>query len=361
MNHSYDQFVGLAGLPRAGGTLLSAILSQNPAIYASGHSPVCEMGWSIYTAYRERCLREFNAHQKDHLLPKIIRSMAHTYYMDAFPVDTSGNPPPVPTRRIVVDRCRSWTNGCNLQMCQSAIDPNIKVIVMTRPLDEVVTSYARLFSKNTMGAALDQVLPQLLQNGSEPVCRAWEGVQWAQHQARSPFVDASNSVPNPYYKTFIFVSYDELVNQPQATLDRIYTHCGWEPFTHDFENVVSKYPEDEKVNGLIGQFVVYPQVARQVYPDTIQLSEEVLKRIREIEPVPETQVETETETETETALVTRVDTETKTDTKTEMDTNIELVPVPELPTPPDSDDETDATPMAEVEPPSPPTTLVLNI
>jgi len=361
MNHSYDQFVGLAGLPRAGGTLLSAILSQNPAIYASGHSPVCEMGWSIYTAYRERCLREFNAHQKDHLLPKIIRSMAHTYYMDAFAVDTSGNPPPVPTRRIVVDRCRSWTNGCNLQMCQSAIDPNIKVIVMTRPLDEVVTSYARLFSKNTMGAALDQVLPQLLQNGSEPVCRAWEGVQWAQHQARSPFVDASNSVPNPYYKTFIFVSYDELVNQPQATLDRIYTHCGWEPFTHDFENVVSKYPEDEKVNGLIGQFAVYPQVARQVYPDTIQLSEEVLKRIREIEPGPETQVETEPEpeTESETALVTRVDTETKPETETE--TKVEFVPVPELPTPPDSDDETEETPMAEVEPPSPPTTLVLNI
>jgi hypothetical protein len=149
------------------------------------------------------------------------------------------------------------------------------------------------------------------------------------------------------------VSYDELVNQPQATLDRIYTHCGWEPFEHDFENVVSKYPEDEKVNGLIGQFVVYPQVARQVYPDTIQLSEEVLKRIREIEPAPVTQVETETETES--ALVTRVETEPETDT------NIEFVPVPELPTPPDSDDETEETPMAEVEPPSPPTTLVLNI
>ena len=51
--------------------------------------------------------------------------------------------------------------------------------------------------------------------------------------------------------------------------------------------------------------------------------------------------------------MTRVDTET--------DTKVEFVPVPELPTPPDSDDETEETPMAEVEPPSPPTTLVLNI
>lgn len=325
MNHSYDQFVGLAGLPRAGATLLTAILSQNPGIYASGHSPVCEMGWSIYTAYRERAGREFAAHQKDHLLPKIINSMAHTYYMDAFPVDTSGNPPV--SKRIVVDRCRSWTSPSNGEMARSAIDPNIKVIVMTRPLEEVVTSYGRLFSNNHMGTTLDQVLPQLLQQGSEPICRAWEGVQWAQHQARSPFVDASNSVPNPYHQTFVFVSYDELVTQPQATIDRIYTHCGWEPFEHDFENVVTKYPEDEKVNGLAGQFTVHSRVARQVYPDKIQLSEEVLKRIREMEPIPKS----------------------------------ELEPVPELPEPPDSDDETEETNVVDVEPPSPPTTMVLNI
>ena len=37
---SFDQFVCLAGMPRAGSTLLAAILSQNPQIHTEGNSPM---------------------------------------------------------------------------------------------------------------------------------------------------------------------------------------------------------------------------------------------------------------------------------------------------------------------------------
>ena len=37
---SFDQFVCLAGMPRAGSTVLAAILSQNPQIHTEGNSPM---------------------------------------------------------------------------------------------------------------------------------------------------------------------------------------------------------------------------------------------------------------------------------------------------------------------------------
>ena len=272
MNRSFDQFVCLAGVPRAGATLLSAILSQNPTIHTEGHSPMCQLMWDTYLSYQDKCNREFASHGKDHRLPKIIGQIPHTYY---YPTDTSGNDIVFDpsNHRIVVDRCRSWTNGCNLNMLRSAVDPNIKVIVMVRPLIEVVESYAHLFSNNHMGSTLDQVLPQLLNSGTEPIVRAWEGVNWAKEWCKN----------NPEDKTFIFVTYDELITDTSNTLSRIYQHCGWEPFTHDFSNIVMKNPENEKINGLVGQFEVRPQIKRITH-DPIKLSAEVLEIIKKMEP-----------------------------------------------------------------------------
>ena len=273
MNKSFDQFVCLAGVPRAGATLLSAILSQNPTIHTEGHSPMCQLMWDTYLSYQDKCNREFASHGKDHRLPKIIGQIPHTYY---YPTDISGNDmvePPLTSRRIVVDRCRSWTNACNLNMLRSAVDPNIKVIIMVRPLVEVVESYAHLFSNNHMSTTLDQVLPQLLNPGTEPIVRAWEGVNWAREWCKN----------NPEDTTFIFVTYDELITDTPNTLSKIYQHCGWEPFTHDLSHIVMKNPENEQINGLVGQFEVRPQIKR-VIRSPIQLSTEVLEIIKKMEP-----------------------------------------------------------------------------
>ena len=332
---SFDQFVCLAGMPRAGSTVLAAILSQNPAIHTEGNSPMCQLMWDTYLSYQDRCSREFASNGKNDMLPKIIGQIPHVYYSDAFEQDVSGKdlsnnlpelPANIPTNsyvvfrniirdpteqsssgsflnktRIVVDRCRSWTNECNLNMLRSSVDPQIKVIVMDRPLQDVMESYARLFSANHMGSALDQVLPQLLGPGTEPVMRAWELVRWAKavSQEVNTGVDASGvdisggkiqdisgnkveSNTNPYKDMFCFVTYDELLDSPTETLARIYEHCGWEPFTHDFDHIVMKNPEDEKVHGLVGQYTVREKLARTICEDNI-LPDSVLEKIWEIE------------------------------------------------------------------------------
>jgi len=259
---SFKQMVCLAGMPRSGGTLLTALLSQNPKIHTEGHSPLCQLMWDTYLSYQDKCGREFKSNGKDHLLPQIVGQMPHSYYQHV-----------PPETEIVVDRCRSWMHECNVNMLRGCVDPNIKIIVLERPVREVVASYARLLSKNHMGTALDQVLPQLLQPNTEPILRAMEGVKWAKMVAMH------------HPDLFLILNYEELVTEPQTTLQRIYDFCGWEPFEHDTEHVKMRNPEDDAVHGVIGQYAVREKVAKNKYVDEekMELPEKVLEVIRDIE------------------------------------------------------------------------------
>lgn len=256
---SFQQMVCLAGLPRAGGTLLTALLGQNPKIHTEGHSPLCQLMWDTYLSYQDKCNREFASNGKDHMLPQIIGQIPHSYYQDV----SAGT-------EVVVDRCRSWCHEFNMNMLRGCVDPNIKVIIMERPIQEVMESYARILSKNHMGSALDQVLPQLLQPNTEPILRAMEGIRWAK---------MNNQGGN-----FLVVTYEELVTQPQATMDKIYAFCGWAPFQHDFNYVTMRHPENDQVHGLIGQYDVHPKVGKRWYvgTDRITLPDKVMETVQDI-------------------------------------------------------------------------------
>ena len=263
---SFQQFVCLAGMPRAGGTLLAALLAQNPKIHTEGHSPLCQLMWDTYLSYQDKCNREFASNGKDAMLPQIVGQMPHSYYQNV----REGT-------EIVVDRCRSWTQECNVNMLKGCVDPNIKIIVLERPIQEVVESYARLFTKNHMGSALESVLPQLLNANTEPILRAMEGVRWAKMYAKA---EADSD-------TFLFLTYDELVRTPLATLAKVYRFCGidMDDFEcHDVEHVAMRCPEDEKVHGLVGQYEVREKVGRRVYTgeEKVVLPEKVMDIVRDI-------------------------------------------------------------------------------
>ena len=264
---SYQQLVCLAGMPRAGSSLLSALLSQNPRIYAGGDSPMCQIMWDTYLSYQDKCNREFASNYKHHCLPQIVATIPHVFYQDICGAE------------IVVDRCRSWTQECNLNLLRGSIDPNIKIIVLERPLREVVDSYARLFTKNHMGSAVNSVMTEFLSPNKEPIVRAMDGNNWVKAWCKA----------NPDQQNFLFISYEDLVTQPQSTLERIYDFCGWiteehPMFVHNFSKVVIKYPTNEKIHGLVGQYIVHPKVEKQTYKkeDTIELDETVLSTIRDI-------------------------------------------------------------------------------
>ena len=253
---SFEQFVCLSGLPRTGSTLLSALLSQNPRIHAEGNSAVCQLMWEMAQSVT-LCREQLQANQKEHLVQQLITHIPHLYYQN------------IP-EKVVVDKCRSWTHGPNLNLARVCIDPQIKVIVLVRPVVEIVASFARLYQRNGFtGETLQAKLAALLVPQSEPLMRSIQGVQWAKKQA------------DP--RTFLFVSYQELVTQPEATLARIYAFGGWPPFDHDWSHIQMKYPENDTVYGLEGQHEVRPQLASTPNTDRGLLSPEMVDRCTKID------------------------------------------------------------------------------
>lgn len=222
-------FVALSGLPRTGSTLLSAILSQNPEIHAEGNSAVCQLMWDMQQSCEGSASEQLAANRRYADQDALVSSIPAIYYRNV-------------KATHIVDKCRSWTLPPNMEMLRRYITDDPKVVVLTRPVDEIVASFVRLREANGWkGDAAEG----LLDAGSEPIMRSLDGVRFAQES---------------HSGEFLFVEYADLIGDTAAVLDSIYAFCGFEPFQHDLDNIVNKHPEDDAVYGLTGMHDIRPTV-----------------------------------------------------------------------------------------------------
>lgn len=243
-------FVGLSGLPRTGSTLLSSILSQNPEIHAEGNSAVCQLMWDMQCSVYRSCNEQLTASNRIDTGIELIKNIPNVYYKDI-------------TASTVIDKCRSWTLPDNVAMLNKYFEHKPKIIVLERPLVEIVKSFVALRQANNWQGDLEQ---GLLDDWSEPIMRSYEGVKWAK---------ANNN------GEFLFVQYNDLLNNTKSTIDKLYEFCELESFEHDFNNIVNKHPENDEVYGMLGQHDVRPTIAKRDLDVT--LSDAIIKRCKDLE------------------------------------------------------------------------------
>lgn len=217
-----NKFIALSGLPRAGSTLLSSILSQNSDIHSEGNSAVCQMMWDMQESCQKACAEQLSATKRYSTQNDVISAIPSLYYKDV-------------TAKYIVDKCRSWTLPNNVEMLHRYFTYSPKVIVLERPLIEVVKSYAYLRLQNNY---LGDPYYGLLEDWSEPIIRSFNGIKWAKQ---------NNS------GEFLFVTYKDLVESTEDCINNIYDFCEIEPFKHNLSNIVNIHPEDDAVYNLIGQ------------------------------------------------------------------------------------------------------------
>lgn len=227
----YDQFVCLSGLPRSGSTLLSALLSQNPKIHAEGNSAVCQLMWDMQQSYVNNCKEQINANNRENTITELISQIPHVYYNNI-----------EDNEKIIVDKCRYWTIPDNIALLKQYVDNNIKIIVLERSILEVVNSFCKLYKKNNIHKDCND----LLRINSEPIMRSLNGLLYSKH--------------NNQDNTFLFITYNELIEKPEETIKKIYDFCNWEYFQHDFNNIVPRYKENDDAYNLTGFHDVYPTI-----------------------------------------------------------------------------------------------------
>lgn len=238
-------FVGLSGLPRTGSTLLSAILSQNPEIHAEGNSAVCQLMWDMQCSIYGTANQQLIASNRLDTGIELIKNIPNIYYKDI-------------TASTVIDKCRSWTLPDNMAMLNRYFEHKPKVIVLERPLIEIVRSFVALRQANNYQGNPEK---GLLDTWSEPIMRSYEGVKWAK---------ANNN------GEFLFVQYDNLLHDIKDVIEKIYKFCELESFEHDFNNIVNKHPENDEVYGMLGQHDIRPTINKRDLD--VKLSKEIIAK-----------------------------------------------------------------------------------
>jgi sulfotransferase len=245
-----NKFIALSGLPRSGSTLLSAILSQNPDIHAEGNSAVCQLMWDMQQSCNSNAKEQLLANNRNNTIKDLIASIPSIYYKDV-------------KASTVIDKCRSWTLPDNMNMLHQYINNQPKVIVLERPIIDIVKSFVYLRKENNWQGNLEK---GLLDDWSEPIVRSLNGVKWAKENNKGEF---------------LFIQYDDLLHNTNSIIDKIYKFCDLESFKHDFNNIVNKHPENDEVYGMLGQHDVRPIISKRNID--VKLSSSIVKKCKQLD------------------------------------------------------------------------------
>jgi sulfotransferase len=224
------KFIGLSGLPRTGSTLLSAILDQNPDIHAEGNSAVCQLMWDTQQSCEIYCNEQLSANNRLSTKHDIVSAIPNIYYKDT-------------NASIVMDKCRSWTLPDNLNMLYKYISDKPKIIVLERPVTEIMKSFVFLREQNNYTGDKES---DLLAPMSDPIMRSLEGIEYAKNNNNGEF---------------LFISYYDIVMKTKEVIKNIYEFCEIDFFKHNLDNIINNHQEDDSTYNLIGQHEIRPSIS----------------------------------------------------------------------------------------------------
>jgi sulfotransferase len=225
----------MAGLPRSGSTLLSAILNQNPDIYVGANSDVAALMLSLHqtTSMSE----SFHAGFEPTGYQNIIEKLPETFYSH---ID----------KPYIIDKNRNWGTFENLQLA-SLFAPKVKIIAPVRPILEILASFVTLAEKNP-----DNFIDRFASNYPVSDFRAkndarCDALMAANHQIEMNTLSIASALHPEHREKFEFVAYADLITKPQKVMDSIYDFLELPRFEHKFEDLNwDLMPNEGKVYGI---------------------------------------------------------------------------------------------------------------
>lgn len=236
----------ISGLPRAGTTLLSTILNQNPKFSASISGPAARMVRAIVneaqaqTGYRIQCPE---AKRK-----KLIQNLMHSYYEDS--------------NDVVFDTNRGWTLMTPLI---KDVFPETKIICCVREIPWVLDSFENLLAKNPYS-----VSSLFSTEESVDVYTRCNSLLRPDRTIGFALSGLKQAVYGPNADMILIVNYDDLCRRPENIMKDIYQFINEPYFAHDFNNLEAQYDEFDQDVNLKGMHTVRkklePQTRRTILP-----------------------------------------------------------------------------------------------
>ena len=207
-----------AGLPRSGITLLASMLNKDSNIYVTTSSPFVEILWRNYSAWNDPDYSgDFGTENMQQAKLPFLRALTEAYYFQ------------LTDKPIVIDKRRQWQGVNNIEMFRDIYGVLPKIICPVRNVTEIITSYKVLYAAN----------------GKE-----WDYEALKANAFEKSYYDLVEGYEK-YPECFLLVEYNDIVDKPHSTLERVYEFIDAEMPSQDFSTVVaSEYEGDHGLNGL---------------------------------------------------------------------------------------------------------------
>ena len=209
----------MAGFPRAGNTLLTSILNQNPDIGCTPNSITLEIIKNVFLLKQDEVFHNYPDHQS---LDNVLDAVYSTYYRDW-------------NFKYIIDRGVAGTTG-NLMLLKKHFKQEIKIIFLVRPLLEVLASWITWAEKTP-----DSFIRKSAKNPTEACHYLMKDDGQIMKEMR-----CMQNLLKPENKHHVhFVDYKEIIEKPVATIKGIYKFFNISPFKHRFKNL-----DQVMINGL---------------------------------------------------------------------------------------------------------------
>lgn len=201
-----SRFVGIAGLPRSGSTLLCQMLAEHPDIHCEGHSsPLCNAllmtrrSISHDTFMLSQLDTQFDASYGN--LKSALQGFLHGWYA------SSG-------KAVVVDKNRAWLQCVELLL---HLDAGARVLVPIRELGQIYGSIEAQHQKTILLDFIDSLADLDRLSRADQLFAKDKSIG-----APLLSIQALQDLPLPVRERIYFVRYEDLLQAPQNTMDKIF-------------------------------------------------------------------------------------------------------------------------------------------
>ena len=260
------------GLPRAGNTLLSCILNQNPEISATAHSILPDL--MFYMSRVKHHSTIYNNFPDSKSIDNVSKNLFSSYYKDW-------------KSNIIIER-GEWITPCNFSLLEKYFQSEIKIVVLVRDVLDIIKSYINLCNKdekfhiNQIYNELDKTT--LYKSELEEKCDIV--------MRKNSFVDTMLysikwMLDNNKQEHLHFVNYNDLVENTESSISGIYEFLNIDYYKHNFTNLeqlnINDVSYNDDIPGVGGDMhkIITEEIKSQSYG--ITLPSRVIKKYSNLE------------------------------------------------------------------------------
>jgi len=223
------QIVYVAGLPRAGSTLMCQLLGEHPDIYSIGHSS--PLANSLKSMRKQLSNDPFLLSQMDVDFDLTYKRIASAYkgFINGWFAESKQN--------TVVDKNRAWLGSLDLL---SQLDPNFKMIVCIRDLGQIFASIENRHQQTSLIDFPDDMATLTTYERAEKLYSN-QGVVGRPLRLIGQLQDVSKDLQSGLY----YIIFEDLMYQPVRVMREVYQWLGLPPYQIDSDNLQVKSHESD--------------------------------------------------------------------------------------------------------------------